>query len=124
MYFYFSIWIYSKYFFSIYCFICIIYKMYIIPKFINKICQEKEAKTQYSCCERKIFPFLKQNSIRLVIYCKYEPCCLCIPAIRREKIAYKQLKFYAFAKNFKQVKKMINNHKKLVLQDYTNTLFS
>lgn len=93
-------------------------------KFINKICQEKEAKTQYSCCERKIFPFLKQNSTRLVIYCKYEPCCLCIPAIRREKIAYEQLKFYAFAKNFKQVKKMINNHKKLVLQDYTNTLFS
>ena len=94
-------------------------------KYKDRSCSDKEAKDQYSCCERKIFPFLNHNSPNLTLYCKYEPCCLCIPAVRFEKQSYyNRLKFYAFAKNFKQINKMIKNHKRIVLQNYSNTLFS
>lgn len=56
--------------------------------------------SQYSCCERKIFPFLNQYNKKIEIYCKYPPCSKCIPAVKEEKkFRQGKLTFDYFYKN-------------------------
>ena len=68
---------------------------------------------QYRCCERKIFPYIKDKSESMYIYCKYEPCVRCIPAIEDMKKQYgKNFMYFAFIKNAKTFSCYLKEKKK------------
>ena len=53
----------------------------------------------YGCCERKIFGYLKTETVKQ-IYSRWAPCWKCKPAV----LVASPEKFYAFAKNFDEWK--------------------
>ncbi|MEE0878592.1 MAG: hypothetical protein UH788_04890, partial [Treponemataceae bacterium] len=84
----------------------------------KKFCEQKNIgddnlRSQYSCCERKIFPYIKDKSKSMYIYCKYEPCVRCIPAIEDMKKQYgKNFMYFAFIKNAKTFSCYLKEKKK------------
>lgn len=87
----------------------------------KKFCEQKNIgddnlKSQYSCCERKIFPYVKEKSNKMYIYCKYEPCIRCKPAIKEMKKIYSNFRFYAFEKDSAKFKRQIIKKKKILLK--------
>ena len=63
---------------------------------------KKKLPDQYRCCERKIFPYIKNKSESMNIYCKYEPCIRCMPAIEEKKKLYaNNFAYFAFIKDYK-----------------------
>lgn len=85
------------------------YKDYDESKYLEKKINS------FTCCERKLFAGLPDQNGILTIYCKYEPCARCIPAIKDNEKKYFSFKFNAFAKNFEVCKKMIENNQKRIL---------
>lgn len=63
---------------------------------------EDELEWQYACCERKIFAskdFKLNESESMYIYCKYEPCDKCTPAIKKQAKKHSNFMFFAFIKD-------------------------
>ena len=80
---------------------------------------------QYSCCERKIFPYIKNKSESMYIYCKYEPCVRCMPAIEEKKKLYgDNFMYFAFIKNAKEFSIYLEEKKKTLpkKEDFIFTL--
>ena len=82
----------------------------------KNILNKDDLKKQYSCCERKIFPHIKKKSDKLYIYCKYEPCLRCKPAIEEIKKQYTDTRFYAFEKNSVKLKRQILKQKNRIFK--------
>lgn len=78
----------------------------------------------FTCCERKLFAGLPEQKGTLTIYCKYEPCARCIPAIEDNEKKYAYIQFNAFAKNFEVCKKMIENHQKTILSHTNYSIYT
>ena len=73
----------------------------------------EKLKAQYSCCERKIFPYIKNKSESMYIFCKYEPCVRCNPAIEEMKKQYGiNFMYFAFIKNAKTFSVYLKEKKK------------
>ena len=78
----------------------------------------------FTCCERKLFAGLPDKKGVLTIYCKYEPCDRCIPAIEDNEKKYGYIKFKAFAKNSEICKKMIEDNQKLILSHTNYSIYT
>lgn len=75
---------------------------------------DDELKWQYACCERKIFSpknFKLNEADSMYIYCKYEPCKKCTPAIEEQENKHSNFMFFAFIKNAKAFKKYLEEKK-------------
>ena len=69
---------------------------------------------QYCCCERKIFAYTNKGTIQfnqMFIYCKYEPCKKCIPAVEEQEKKFNVFMFFAFIENARTFKKYIDKKK-------------
>ena len=87
-------------------------------KFPFRYCNDKKITIKnpgltYGCCERKIFGYLENDTIK-GIYSRWAPCWKCKPAV----IAALPEKFYAFAKDFNEWK---NKGKTMQLKNYIIT---
>lgn len=83
--------------------------------------------SQYSCCERKIFPYIKNKSASMYIFCKYEPCERCKPAIKEQKKQYgDNFMYFAFAKNYEVFQSYIKSQKDMLTKndDYIYTFIT
>lgn len=59
----------------------------------------------YSCCERKIFASIIDESCCMQVYCRWSPCEKCFPAVVEQIKLHSHFEFWAFAKDFDSFKK-------------------
>lgn len=86
------------------------FELFPSPKKLSEQNNAKKLTSLYSCCERKIFSsknFKLYESESMYIYCKYEPCKKCIPAIEEQEKKYSNFMFFAFIKNAKAFEKYL-----------------
>lgn len=63
----------------------------------------------YSCCERKIFSFIK-NQKPMEVHCRWAPCEKCAPAVYEEIRKHSDFKFVALAKDFPDFEKKLKKN--------------
>lgn len=71
---------------------------------------KEKISSEFSCCERKIFPIIVSSKSEYII-CKYDPCPRCVPAVIKEKECKKDFLFKSFAHDVNDFAKYLNKEK-------------
>ena len=79
---------------------------------------------QYCCCERKIFPYTTNKNQPLYVFCKYEPCCRCIPAVKEQKALHSEFLFLALVKDSHELRRILKKERDLFLKNGVLNIYS
>lgn len=83
----------------------------------NSSLKIENASNQYKCCERKIFPYTKKYNKNLDIYCKYMPCCRCVPAVKEQIRMRPSFHFFALSRDSDHFRHLLKKRKRLLLRE-------